>query len=408
MQNSSLVSIIFLSIFLGFTPVVFYAWLFFLRRKRKFQQGKQPTALLTLMFLGGIAAVIGSFFTERYLIQFLPDEFAYCVSSSPLCQTESGFTILVLAIATFLIVGPIEEGFKFLAVYAISFRSPQFTRIIDGAKFGVAVALGFASAENALYLFSSLRVLDLNTFVSTFLLRFALSSPAHIFYSGLFGYYLGRAAFQKEGRWKSITIGLTLAILTHGLYDFVLFSQVGFYAIFILVFLFLALYLRFRAPENFAIRIPEFMRRRPDDRRRLYAIPIETELTPANRGLGTILAETPDELKPIIPSIKPEYLPDEVPSEFAAEFGPVKPESSVRTEIKVPTGTVPIRAVPSFQKAAQPPRAAKAIGPIPRSRGVSTHGISRESAQSIVDSSVRESKRRRLRLLPPESVQQPA
>ena len=407
-MGTSFISVLFLSVFIGFTPVIFYGWLFFLRRKKRFQQGKQPTALLTMMFLGGIASVVFAFFVERYLIQFLPVEFSYCVASSPLCETTSVATIGILALATFAIVAPVEEGFKFLAVYFVSFRSSQFTRIIDGAKYGIAVALGFASAENALYLFTSLNQLDLNTFVSTFLLRFALSSPAHLFYSGLFGYYLGKAQFTRYGRGRLIATGLFLAVLTHGLYDFVLFSQVGFYAIFLLVALFGVLFFIFRAPENFAVRIPEFMRRHPSTRSKIMRIPVEQELSPASQGLRPILAEIPKELQPITPqNIKPEYLPEEVPSEFAAQ----KTAAPVRSELDVPESTVPVRSIKA-PAGYRPPttRPRPAIGPVPertadRALRVQTERkrrerLSKARAANLVDRSVGDISRRRLNALP--------
>jgi RsiW-degrading membrane proteinase PrsW (M82 family) len=411
MPRTNIVSVLFLSAFLGFAPVIFYSWFFFLRRSKKFQRGKQPTALLSLMFLGGIAAVVFSYFAERFLIGYLPPEFAYCVSNSPLCQTDNAFTIWILAVATFAIVGPIEEGFKFLAVYFISYRSATFTRIIDGAKFGVATALGFASAENALYLFSSLRVLDLNSFVSTFLLRFALSTLAHTLYSGIFGYYLGKAQFQRYGRWRLISVGLFLAIFTHGLFDFVLFSQVGFYAIIVLVLLFIALYVRFKSPENFAVRIPEFMRRKPLSASGVYQIPVERELQSAYAGMGTILAEIPKELQPITPQqIRPEYLPAEVPSEFAA----IPDEEKIKRELKVPKGTVPARNFsPETQNIRiQNARATRRIirvtpvrvpsrPPTPIVTPQPEVRFTRQNARDIVDSSVSDIKRKRLQVLPP-------
>ncbi len=429
-MQTSFISVLFLSIFIGFTPVVFYGWLFFLRRKKRFQQGKQSTALLSIMFLGGIAAVVFAFFSERYLIQFLPESFGFCVAQSPLCQTASASTIGILAFATFFIVAPLEEGFKFLAVYFVSMRSPQFTRIIDGAKYGIAAALGFASAENALYLFTSLKQLDLNSFVSTFVLRFALSSPAHLFYSGLFGYYLGRAQFTRYGRGRLIATGLFLAMLTHGLYDFVLFSKVGFYAIFLLVALFGVLYFVFKSPENFAVRIPEFMRRHPSERQKFLIPAPAGGVAPAYESLRPILAEIPQELMPITPqNLKPEYLPSEVPSEFAEQ--PV--EQAVRAQITVPITTVPVRSIkPQTRLNPVEERLRQVIGPVPertadRAARVQASRLTRDRqererlqrlqqpaqrtsqqqpvltrsrAASLVDRSVAGIKRRRLSVLP--------
>lgn len=341
-MKTSIVSILFLSVFLGFIPVVFYSWFFFLRRKKKFQAGKQPTGLLILMFLGGIGAVIFSYFAEKYLIAFLPQDFGLCVSSSPLCQTDSPFTILVLAVATFFIVGPVEEGFKWLSLYFISARSPLFTRVIDGVKYGVAVGLGFAAAENALYLFTTLKTLDLNSFVSTFLLRFAISTLAHVLYTGISGYYVGKAQFRRHGRLRLYAIGLLLAVVTHGLFDFVLFSKVGFYAIILLALMFGVVINKLRSPENYAVRIPEFFRTKPAALQKAYTVPVETGTISPYTGYRNIYAEIPTSLRPVAPrQIKHEFVPDTVPSEFAAQ----NHAEAVKEKLKVPQSTVPTRNI---------------------------------------------------------------
>ena len=396
MAENSIVSVVFLSVFLGAAPVIFYVWFFFMRRSKKFQKGKNPTALLTLMFFGGIGAVILSFFVERFLIAFLPPEFGLCVASSPQCQTGDPFTILVLAIATFLIVGPVEEGFKFLAAWGVSWRSPKFTRIIDGVKYGVAVALGFAAAENALYLFSSLRELDLNQFVSTFLLRFALSTFAHTLYSGLFGYYLGKAQFQRYGRGKTILTGLFFAVVMHGLFDFVLFSQVGFYAFFIVAIMFGVIALRLRAPENFAVRIPEFLRRAPAKTREKIYVPVENEMAPVQAGVQEALEKISPELAPITPMrLKPEYTPEHVPSEFVQAEEPVK---TVQAEIRVPASTVQAKKITN-RNARSLRSSRSAAGPLPGQMQPSMPvRLSAQGAKKIVDASAEDIKKRRLQL----------
>jgi RsiW-degrading membrane proteinase PrsW (M82 family) len=395
MAQNSIVSVIFLSVFLGAMPVVFYVWFFFMRRSKKFQKGKNPTALLTLMFFGGIGAVILSFFVERFLIAFLPPEFGLCVSASPECQTADPFTILILAIATFLIVGPVEEGFKFLAAWGISWRSNKFTRIIDGVKYGVAVALGFAAAENALYLFSSLRVLNLNEFVSTFLLRFALSTFAHTLYSGLFGYYLGKAQFQRYGRGKTILTGLFFAVVLHGLFDFVLFSNVGFYAFFIVALMFGVIAIRLRSPENFAVRIPEFLRRAPAKTREKIYVPVEAEIAPVAAGVQEALYQIPPELAPITPQrLRPEFTSEYVPSEFAQDD---QPQAAVRSDIRVPETTVVAKRAAQTRAPAASRRAA---GPLPAElRPIAPLRMSAASAKKIVDLSADDIKKRRLQVL---------
>ncbi|MFO0702971.1 MAG: PrsW family intramembrane metalloprotease [Candidatus Andersenbacteria bacterium] len=398
--QNSIVAIVFLSIFLGAAPVLFYVWLFYLKRTQKFQRVKNPTGLLVLMFLGGIAAVIAAFFTEKFLIAFVPANFAYWVAKSPLCLVDDPFTVLVLAAATFGIVGPVEELYKCAAAYFISYKQPRFIRQIDGLKFGVAVALGFAAAENTLYLTPSLQSFDLNTFVSTFVVRFIYSTLAHALYTGIFGYYLGKAQFVREGRGRLLLRGLLLAILMHGLFDFVAFySPVGFYLTIVVAVMLAFLYYQLKQPENFAIRIPEFLRRKPAEyRKAILKVPVERASSPYGY-LGTIQAEIADPLAPVLPAdIKPEYLPSEVPSEFM----PQTTEESVRRDLKLPGETVTVRRFGPAETAAPKSR----LGPHPeRPQVTAPPQFTSQSAAGFVDRSVADGSRRRMQLIEPEPQQ---
>lgn len=408
-SQNNIVAIVFLSILLGAAPVLFYVWLFYLKRTQKFQKVKNPTGLLVLMFVAGIASVVAAFFAEKFLIGFVPAEFAYCVGKSPLCRVDDPFTVLVLFGTTFFVVGLVEELFKCAAAFLVSYKQPRFTRIIDGVKFGVAVSLGFAAAENALYLIPSLQAFDINTFVSTFVVRFIYSTLAHTLYTGIFGYYLGQAQFVREGRWKLLAKGFALAVATHGLFDFVAFyAPVGFYLTIVVAIMFAFLYYQLRQPENFAVRIPEFLRRKPEEvRRAIMRVPVQRESTPYGY-LGTIQAEIADPLAPILPAdIKPEYLPSEVPSEFAPQVA----EPAVRGELKLPGETVTVKRFGPAESTEQ--RRAR-IGPhlFKPSQAMQQRPVqvaqpqvpmfTQESAAGIVDKSVENVSRRRLQLIEPE------
>jgi RsiW-degrading membrane proteinase PrsW (M82 family) len=52
----------------------------------------------------------------------------------------------------YLVVGPVEETVKWLAVRIYAYRSSRFNAVIDGAVYGAVAGLGFASIENALYI----------------------------------------------------------------------------------------------------------------------------------------------------------------------------------------------------------------------------------------------------------------
>ena len=117
-----------------------------------------------------------------------------------------------------VIVGLVEEGAKFIVVRFYSFHRPEFDEPYDGIMYSVTAALGFATLENVLYVFSN--------GAGTGVMRALLSVPSHAFDGLLMGYFLGEAKFarsDRDGNWLS-ALGFGLAVLAHGLYDFIVFS----------------------------------------------------------------------------------------------------------------------------------------------------------------------------------------
>ena len=115
-----------------------------------------------------------------------------------------------------MVVGLIEEGAKSYVVYKFHYNHPEFNERIDGIIYGVTVGLGFAAAENLFYtMMYGYQVGILRAFITTL---------AHASFSGIFGYFLGRA--KIENRKGSLYIGLFLAIVMHGLYDFLVIGNI--------------------------------------------------------------------------------------------------------------------------------------------------------------------------------------
>lgn len=113
-----------------------------------------------------------------------------------------------------LVVGPIEEGSKFLAAWAVPFRSREFDEEIDGLVYATAVALGFASVENLFYF--------PHVGWGWRLLRVVSTPLAHAVFSSVWGFGVGWARFRvrnRPGRAAWILGTLLLAALVHGLYD---------------------------------------------------------------------------------------------------------------------------------------------------------------------------------------------
>ncbi len=125
----------------------------------------------------------------------------------------------------FLVVGPIEEGVKLLAVRVYAYRQPAFSAVIDGAVYGAVAGLGFATIENALYIgvdfvqlpaSSPLRTVSAGTDIAA---TRAIAGPGHVIYSAFAGYYLGLAKFNPKHAGPIIVKGLVIASVIHATYN---------------------------------------------------------------------------------------------------------------------------------------------------------------------------------------------
>lgn len=129
-----------------------------------------------------------------------------------------------MALFFYLIVAPIEETVKWLAVRLGAYNSSKFDAVIDGAVYGAMAGLGFATIENALYISQQyvnasqqgLQVLDATA--GTAALR-TFAGPGHVIYSAFAGYYLGLAKFNRENRGPIIIKGLLIAAFIHATYN---------------------------------------------------------------------------------------------------------------------------------------------------------------------------------------------
>ena len=92
---------------------------------------------------------------------------------------------------------------------------------LDGIIYGVAVALGFASVENAVYLAASDDVLLV-------VMRSFTATLAHVVFGGSLGFFLGLARFARPLRrlWL-LPMGFVVSVTLHGLYDLFLSRSPG-------------------------------------------------------------------------------------------------------------------------------------------------------------------------------------
>jgi len=164
---------------------------------------REPLGMLIKALLLGIVIVIPVIFVERMLMTMMPQ-------SSKVA--EAAYHAFVVAAST-------EELFKFLALYLLVWKNPNFNEKFDGIVYAVFVSLGFAGVENVLY------VMDGG--MQTALTRALTAVPAHAIFGITMGYYLGIAHMYRELKGKYLARALLVPILLHGIYDFILMVEIG-------------------------------------------------------------------------------------------------------------------------------------------------------------------------------------
>jgi RsiW-degrading membrane proteinase PrsW (M82 family) len=129
-----------------------------------------------------------------------------------------------LVLFFYLVVAPVEETVKWLAIRLYAFRRPEFNAVIDGAVYGAVAGLGFATIENAVYIggeYLEATQAGEGVFAATFSTAAVrtFAGPGHVIYSALAGYYLGLAKYNREQAGPIVIKGLLIAALAHGTYN---------------------------------------------------------------------------------------------------------------------------------------------------------------------------------------------
>jgi RsiW-degrading membrane proteinase PrsW (M82 family) len=118
----------------------------------------------------------------------------------------------------FFIVAFIEELSKFFFLRGLLYYHKDFDEPLDGIIYSVMIGMGFATAENILYIFYA------GGGGTTAIVRMFTAIPAHGCFAILLGYFIGRAKFAPTTHEKLFSIvGLLIAVLFHGTYDYFLF-----------------------------------------------------------------------------------------------------------------------------------------------------------------------------------------
>ncbi len=187
---------------LSLLPCLLWLWYFYTRSIYK----RDPLPLILWTFaLGGVATLIA-----------LPLN----LIGQSLVMAVAGQSQFAHLLVIFLVVAPVEELCKLLAVYVYAWRHQEFDEPLDGVIYSAAAALGFAAVENLIYLSRN----D----ASLVLLRGPLSNPGHALFSALWGLSLSRVRSAPniwQQRLRLLAVGWLLATVLHAVFDALLVAS---------------------------------------------------------------------------------------------------------------------------------------------------------------------------------------
>jgi RsiW-degrading membrane proteinase PrsW (M82 family) len=176
---------------------------------RKDKIEKEPLPMLGGLFLTGALTIVSAVILGQLGEALLEGAF----------EPESMEWLLI---DNFLLTALVEEGGKYFVLKRRTWNNPNFDYVFDALVYAVAVSLGFATAENILY------VMDGG--LSTAIMRAVLSVPGHAIDGVFMGAAYGLAKrFDRAGERrrckKYLRRALWVPTLIHGFYDFCLSTE---------------------------------------------------------------------------------------------------------------------------------------------------------------------------------------
>jgi RsiW-degrading membrane proteinase PrsW (M82 family) len=176
------------------------AWLWFWLKEDS--RSPEPRRLIALAFIAGMVTV---------------------VIVIPMQKFVAGY--LVTQTAVFAAWSTIEEFTKYAIAWLVVLHRRENDEPVDAVIYMVAVALGFAGLENALFLLSPLAGETMMQTVMTGNLRFIGATLLHVFSSAIVGIFLAfsfyRSRLVKE--WYA-AVGVILASVLHIGFNFLILN----------------------------------------------------------------------------------------------------------------------------------------------------------------------------------------
>ena len=182
-------------------------------------------ALLSLALAPGIAIALYVYLHDRHErepLWLLTLSFIYGAFSTLLALLFSApFTAVIEYlgkdavpefVSAYFKVALMEEFSKFILLRFVLYYSRHFNESFDGIVYAIMVGMGFATAENLVYVFQY----GLPTGVA----RMFTAVPAHAVFAVLMGYFLGKAKSTHRNNLYYSAMALLSAAIFHGSYDY--------------------------------------------------------------------------------------------------------------------------------------------------------------------------------------------
>lgn len=196
-------------IIFGLAPSVI--WLLFYLRKDIHPESNR---MILKIFTYGLAATIPASLAEMGIF------FTITKGGGNLSNWNFGSPLMFLLYG-FLGVALVEEVIKYVIVREKVLKHPEFDEPVDVMLYMIIVALGFAALENIFYLLPAdgQQPILLET-IFTSLFRFIGATFLHSLCSATLGYFLALSFCRAKGKTRIIALGLGLATVLHGLFNF--------------------------------------------------------------------------------------------------------------------------------------------------------------------------------------------
>lgn len=177
---------LFLSLIGGIIPAILWLW-FWLREDSKHPE---PPRLIVMTFIAGILSIVPTYYAESFAVDVI---------------TNPAMVLVAWAF--------IEEIMKFGAAYLGGLRTRFYDEPIDAIIYLITAALGFAAAENFLFIINSQ---DIMSSLMTGSMRFVGASLLHVLASAFIGSLMAMA-FNKHlfVKFMAIIFGILTSTILH-------------------------------------------------------------------------------------------------------------------------------------------------------------------------------------------------